>query len=128
MSAIKIKVEKPIQEFEIEGKSYYLDYADDALKRYKKNIEEFMENVRELEEMDTSKMTEEEQEAEEKRQLTQIEGLIDTFFGKGSYKVIYQDTGRSMYNIRVVIEAICDFITKKLETQKAEKKKKYIRE
>ncbi|MFC4075220.1 hypothetical protein [Salinithrix halophila] len=127
MSRIKIDMAAPIQEFEIGGKVYKLDYSDDKLKQYHAASNKFINDYDEALKMDVEKMSEKEQKAAEEKYTQSVKDTVDLLFGSGSFDMIYEDCGRSMFNVGKVLEAVYSFIGDKLGVEKTQKKKKYTR-
>lgn len=127
MTAIKINIEKPIQQFEIAGNVYELPYDDVSLQNFMRQMRSFQRRSMDMSKKEFEDMTEEEQKELEAASLKASKELIEVFFGKGSYDAIYASCGKSVYNLFKVIEAVGAFLEEKSSSIKAEKRKTYTK-
>lgn len=119
MSTIKITTKQPIQEFDINGNVFKMKYDDDSIEIYQKKALEFNDQKNK-----GKKIKDKEKYKNHMNEI--IKDMIETFFGEGSYEVIYESTGRSTIEMVTVVEGIYDFIMNKV--QPPEEKRAYYTE
>lgn len=117
--AIKIQVNKSVEEFDIAGKIYQMDMSDDAIKRYRSEWIKFEKEANDLAEKQDSEETE--QEAKEL-----LARLYDLFLGRGSFEKIFNDTGKSSLVVTDILKQIMDVVEIKYRSKSNENKAKYL--
>mgnify|MGYP001187633840 CR=1 FL=1 len=127
MGVIRIDIEKPTQEFEIGGEIYTARWDDDTLLELERKFAKYNEMAMQSSKLDVSKLSYEEQQRIRTEQLKVIEELLDTLFGEGSYKKIYESTHRSMVNLGKVIEVVMEFVVEKIQLKKQSAREKYVK-
>lgn len=125
MSVIKIDLQKPVQEFEIDGKVYEVGYDDESLRAYEKQSKVFYEKAKTN--VDLTKLSDEEKKELETKQYQLLKETIEVFFGQGSYEEIYTATGKSLINMTKVITALFEWLQSKLGAINEQAKAYYTR-
>lgn len=122
---IVLKLDKPVQIFEINGLDFKVYYDDKAIENYKDAMLNFSKEYDALKVDDLDKLSKEEADEVKDKQVKLIENLIEVIFGEDSYDKIYMLTGKSMLNLLDVIEAFSDWLSKKFNKYKQEKQSYY---
>lgn len=125
MSVIKIQLDKPIQEFEIGGKVYEVNYDDESLKKYEGQAKVFYDKTRK--EINLDKAEESEVEAFEKEMRDLLKDTLECFFGEGSYQSIYEASGKSLINLAKVVQVLVDWMSGKLNLKQQDIKNYYTK-
>ncbi|MFB4164806.1 hypothetical protein ACE1TI_13490 [Alteribacillus sp. JSM 102045] len=113
MATIKVDFDQPYDEFEICGETYRAYYDDDSLRKYEKIADKFYKESKKK--GDIAKMSAQQKKSLENKQYKAIEETIEGFFGEGSFKPIYEASGRSMLNITQVLEAVFEWLNSKVQ-------------
>lgn len=117
--AIKIQVNKAVEEFDIAGKIYQMDMSDDAIKRWRAEWIQFEKEANALAEKQDSEETE-----DEAKEL--LARLYDLFLGNGSFEKVFNDTGRSSLVVTDILKQIMDVVELKYRAKSDENKAKYL--
>lgn len=124
---IRIDLDFAVQEFEIAGKIYKLNYNDESFKVLQKQMKKFFEKIEELNKLKPEKMNAKQEKEYEEAYYSQIKALIDSCFGEGSYEDLFERTGKSSFVMLNIIEAIFKWINEKFVDIKNEKKSYYTK-
>ena len=124
---IKIDLELSVQEFEILGAVYKINYNDEGLKNLQKQSRKFFDKIEGLNELKPEKMTAKQEKEYEEAYYLAIKDIIDSFFGEGSYEELYEKTNRSLFVMLKIIEGVYSWIEKEFLTAKKEKKSYYTK-
>lgn len=122
---IVLKLDKPVQIFEINGLDFNVYYDDETIENYKDALLNFSKEYDTLKVKDVDKLSKEEADEVRAKQIKLIENLIEVIFGEDSYEKIYMLTGKSMLNLLDVIEAFSGWLSDKFSKYKQEKQKYY---
>lgn len=111
MSVIKIQLDKPVQEFEIGEKVYEVYYDDESLEKYEKQAKTFYDKTRKKVNLDKAKQSD--VEKYENELINLLSDTIECFFGEGSYKEIYEASGKSLINVSKVVQELVKWLQSK---------------
>lgn len=127
MAVIKIDLEAPKQEFEIGGKVFDVYYDDENVKKYEQMFRQMMKKYENYSKIDFTTLSEEEviKASEDIKESMKI--IIEAYFGENTFDFVYQAGGKSIYNMRTVVEVVMSTLSEKMESSKAEKAKNYIK-
>ena len=114
MDRIVINLDKPCQEFEVNGEVFKLFYDDESINKYRKEALKFQKQA--TKQIDIEKATEEEIEEYEKESKKLIEEIVTCFFGEGEYEKLYKITGKSIINMFDVVGEIAKYVTTKMSS------------
>ncbi|WP_078379160.1 hypothetical protein [Sutcliffiella halmapala] len=119
--AIKIQINKSVEEFDIAGTIYEMDMSDEALKKYRKEWETFNLQVAALEKLPND-------EAAEQKAKELFIQVYDLFLGQGSFEKIFNATGKSSWLMIDILKQMMDVVNIKYTSLKAEKKQQYTKQ
>ncbi|WP_054634817.1 DUF6673 family protein [Thalassobacillus sp. C254] len=125
MARIQIDLDLPYDEFEIAEKEYHVYFDDNSLEKYEKELE--ILHAEWKKKKDLSKLNAKQKEEYKKEQMKKVARFIEAFFGEGTFEEIYEATGKSMINLVAVVEAVSDWLTKKLGKIKMDQKEYYTK-
>jgi len=114
----KFEFKRPVEEIEIAGDVYTIDFSDVSIQEKQKKFETFHAEVEKIP-----------KDAEDylDKVYVLIEDAIDTIFHKGAFKVLYEKSGRSLYNMTDLMEYLADMIGEKANKQHEERVNKYLK-
>lgn len=125
--ARKFEFKKTYEELEIAGETYRVNFDDESLKRYQKEFNEFYHESRKNQEIDVTKLTQEEQLEVFNHSQEILKKLVENILGEGAYAPIYEASGRSTMEMLDLAEYLSEIIGEKMETVKKTKNDKYLK-
>ena len=114
----KFEFKRPVEEIEIAGDIYTIDLSDVSIQTKQKRFETFQEEARKIPRDDTEYFD---------KALKLVEDTIDTIFHPGAFKVIYEKSGKSLYNMTDLVEYLADVINEKAKKQHDERVNIYLK-
>lgn len=124
---IKIDLELSVQEFDILGGVYKINYNDEGLKNLQKEAKKFYEKIEALNKLKPEKMSDKQEQEYEVAYSEAIEKMINSFFGHGSYVDLFEKSNRSSFVMLEIIAGVFGWIEEKFISTKKEKKNYYTK-
>ena len=112
---------KSYEDLTINGNPYKVDFSDEAIMKYQTSFNQFHKRNEELKKLNDN----EKEYLEKAQQITK--DVIETILGEGTFNGIYEESGKSLYNIAELIEFLAEIIGDKVESVREKNRKKYVR-
>lgn len=114
--------EKTYKEVEINGKMFRVEFNDEAQNKYRKAYKKYVSMVDDMlaNAPDFEKDSDEKIDAFDDKQREVSAFIIDTFLGDGSFPEIYEMAGRSVFNLKPLIEYITDLLVTEEQAKEAQ--------
>lgn len=124
---IKFEFEKAYEEIDINGKVYKMYLGDDSLKSHHKAMDNFYNEIKEIQKIDlnNASMDEQHKVLDDTREL--VKEFINQLLGENSFDTLYEESGKSVYNLVMLIDKLSDVIKERAQKQMQEKKNKYVK-
>lgn len=126
MTRKAFEFKKSYEEIEVAGITYQVDFSDEKIVQYYDEFEKYSKRAIEISEIDTSKITKEEEMKLFKEAQGLAEDLVDLMLGKGEYAKLYEMSGRSTINMTNLISYLKDVINEFSKNIQNERKDKYL--
>ncbi|MDX8045437.1 hypothetical protein SH601_05485 [Gracilibacillus sp. S3-1-1] len=102
---------KPYQEFEVNGNDYKLYYDVASIKKYIEITDKYQLMIKSFLKKPEHKLT----DRDRNKVYQASKYALDGFFGKGSFKTIYQSTDNDLDQVADVINDILDWLNGKVK-------------
>lgn len=118
---------KTYEEIKINGEVYKIDFSDAKLKEYRKSFNEFYAESQKMQSVNASELVKD----DEFKQFDQATGLtkkaIDNLLGDGSFDKLYEQSGRSLFNMMDLVEFLAELVGEKTNKVRNERAHKYTK-
>lgn len=115
------------EEIKINERVYKVDLSDDKVRSYQAQFVGLNEKIKELQSKDTTDMSLEEQNDYFNQSKEITKEVIESVLGKDSFDPIYEESGRSLFNMLDLLTFLSDLIGEKTKDRYENKVDKYIK-
>lgn len=123
----EFKFKSTVEKLRINGNDYEIDFADDKIKQYQKELEQFYFKSKEVQEVDADNLSAEEQQKYLDKTKELATSIIDALLGEGAFEELYEESGKSLINMVDLIEFLTEVIGEKSTKTKQEKYDKLLK-
>lgn len=123
----KFEFGQTFEEIEIAGDVYKLDFSDEKIQEFQRAFATFQAEIKELDKLDVSAMTDEEALAAMDKQKDAIRKLITILFGEGTFEQLYEKAGKSLFNMANLMSYIAEIFQEKAAEMKPDKRAQYVK-
>lgn len=123
----KFEFKKSYEELEIAGKVYRMRFDDEKLLEYHEAFDEFYQDTKKMQEVETEDMEHEELLDTYKEIREMSKKILDTVLGEGAYDELYEKSGQSTMGMVDVINFVSDAVGDGMEKVRNKKKQNYIK-
>lgn len=117
---------KTYEEVDIAGEVFQIEFNDQKLEEYMKKIDFFRQESVRINQIDTSKLSSEEQVEVFNDMQDVTKDMIETFLGENTYTPIYEKAGNSLMNMLDLAIYLADVVDARTKKEQADRKKKYV--
>ncbi|PEU35497.1 hypothetical protein [Bacillus toyonensis] len=128
MTQFKFEFEKTYKEVDVAGKLYRIDFNDDAIAKYQKELKTFDKDSKELAALitDYEKTTDEEIDAVMGKQKEMTKHVVETFLGEGTFDELYEKAGESVMNLMGLVNYLSDLYVEEAKGKTEQAQAKYL--
>lgn len=128
MTQFKFEFERTYKEVEVAGRVYQVEFNDEALTKYQKELKKFDEESKELQSLipDYEKATDEEIDAVMNKQKELAKRAIETFFGKDTFDELCKKAGKSVSNLTGLMNYLTDIYVEESKGKAEQAQAKYL--
>ncbi|PEB52444.1 hypothetical protein COO03_11690 [Bacillus sp. AFS098217] len=128
MTQFKFNFEKTYKEIDVAGKVYRVNFDDDALAKYQKELRIFEDKSKELtgKEIDYTTITDTEIDAMQVTQRELVKHVVEVFLGDGTFEELYEKAGRSVMNLMALVTYLSDIYAEETRSKTEEVQNKYL--
>lgn len=123
----KFEFKKTYEEIEIAGDVYKIDVSDQKLREYQIEFYEFYKESQRLGEIDTNKLSIEEQQKIFDETLEIVKKVVEKLLGAGSFEKLYAASGGSVMNMIDLVNYLGEVFQEKLNNAKQKKRVEYLK-
>lgn len=128
MTQFKFEFEKTYKEVDVAGKLYKIEFNDDAIAKYQKELKTFDKDSKELATLikDYEKATDEEIDAVMNKQKEMTKHVVETFLGEGTFEELYEKAGKSVTNLMGLVNYLSDLYVEEAKGKTEQAQTKYL--
>lgn len=128
MTQFKFEFEKTYKEVDVAGKLYKIEFNDDAIAKYQKELKTFDKDSKELAALitDYEKATDEEIDAVMNKQKEMTKHVVETFLGEGTFEELYEKAGKSVTNLMGLVNYLSDLYVEEAKGKTEQAQAKYL--
>ncbi|HDR8155539.1 TPA: hypothetical protein QC057_004568 [Bacillus cereus] len=128
MTQFKFEFEKTYKEVDVAGKLYKIEFNDDAITKYQKELKTFDKDSKELAALitDYEKATDEEIDAVMSKQKEMTKHVVETFLGEGTFDELYEKAGKSVTNLMGLVNYLSDLYVEEAKGKTEQAQAKYL--
>ncbi|PHC14371.1 hypothetical protein [Bacillus toyonensis] len=128
MTQFKFEFEKTYKEVDVAGKLYKIEFNDDAIAKYQKELKTFDKDSKELAALitDYEKATDEEIDAVMNKQREMTKHVVETFLGEGTFEELYEKAGKSVTNLMGLVNYLSDLYVEEAKGKTEQAQAKYL--
>lgn len=128
MTQFKFEFEKTYKEVDVAGKLYKIEFNDDAITKYQKELKTFDKDSKELAALitDYEKATDEEIDAVMSKQKEMTKHVVETFLGEGTFDELYEKAGKSVTNLMGLVNYLSDLYVEEAKGKTEQAQSKYL--
>ncbi|HDR8493706.1 TPA: hypothetical protein QC448_004802 [Bacillus cereus] len=128
MTQFKFEFEKTYKEVDVAGKLYKIEFNDDAIAKYQKELKTFDKDSKELATLitDYEKATDEEIDAVMNKQKEMTKHVVETFLGEGTFEELYEKAGKSVTNLMGLVNYLSDLYVEEAKGKTEQAQAKYL--
>ncbi|MFC0271129.1 hypothetical protein ACFFIX_06645 [Metabacillus herbersteinensis] len=123
----KFEFKKSYEEIEIGGEVFRIDFNDEKTNQYVKKLNEFQKEISELQNVDESKLSDD----QKLKHFDDIKGIvkkvIEEFLGEGNFGKLYESAGHSIMNVMDLVFYISEVVSERLQKDREEKRNYYVK-
>lgn len=123
----KFEFTNPIEEIEVAGERYKVDFSDEKTKLYHKLLSRAFEEFQKMQSLDPESMTAEELEEVYDKSTSFAKEFVDAMLGEGAFEVLYDKAGRSSVVFVQLMAFLKDVIEDHYTSVKEQQKSKYVK-
>ncbi|HDR8199937.1 TPA: hypothetical protein QC291_001578 [Bacillus cereus] len=129
MTQFKFEFEKTYKEVDVAGKLYKIEFNDDAIAKYQKELKTFDKDSKELAALitDYEKATDEEIDAVMNKQKEMTKHVVETFLGEGTFEELYEKAGKSVTNLMGLVNYLSDLYVEEAKGKTEQAQAKYLK-
>lgn len=121
----KFTFDSTIEEIDVAGEVYKVDFSDEKLEEYQKTFRIFQKEYDELSKLNTDEMTADECVVAMEKQRILMRKTVDALLGFGAFDQLYTKAG-SLINMAKLVAFIGEVLYEKADEIKPVKKQKYV--
>lgn len=118
---------KSYEELKINGEVYKIDFSDAKLKEYRKSFNEFYAESQKMQSVNTSELAKDDELKQFEHAADLTKKAIDKLLGDGSFNKLYEQSGRSLFNMMDLVEFLAELVGEKTNKVRKERAHKYIK-
>ncbi|HFK1685280.1 TPA: hypothetical protein ACGXND_005247 [Bacillus tropicus] len=128
MTQFKFEFEKTYKEVDVAGKIYKIEFNDDAITKYQKELKTFEKDSKELAALitDYEKATDEEIDAVMSKQKEMTKHVVETFLGEDTFEELYKKAGKSVTNLMGLVNYLSDLYVEEAKGKTEQAQAKYL--
>ncbi|MES1048466.1 hypothetical protein FOA24_02935 [Bacillus thuringiensis] len=128
MTQFKFEFEKTYKEVDVAGKLYKIEFNDDAITKYQKELKTFDKDSKELATLitDYEKATDEEIDAVMNKQKEMTKHVVETFLGEDTFEELYEKAGKSVTNLMGLVNYLSDLYVEEAKGKTEQAQSKYL--
>ncbi|MES1053447.1 hypothetical protein FOA24_31285 [Bacillus thuringiensis] len=128
MTQFKFEFEKSYKEVDVAGTVYRVEFNDESLTRYQKELKNFDKESKELQDLipDYETATDEEIDTVMNKQKELVKRAIETFFGKDTFDELYEKAGKSVSNLTGLMNYLTDIYVEESKGKAEQAQAKYV--
>ncbi|MBM7585850.1 hypothetical protein JOC86_002392 [Bacillus pakistanensis] len=123
----KFEFQKAYEEIEIAGNVYRVDFSDAKIKEYQQEFFAFQDDIKKLESVDETKLSEEDQWKHFEELKTLVKKIINTVLGEDSFEPLYKAAGKSVMNMLDLVWHLAEIVNDRKTRNLEDKKSKYVK-
>lgn len=123
----KFEFGKSYEELEIAGNIYKIRFDDEKLLEYHKAFEEFYQDTKKIQEIETEDMEHKDLLDIYKEIREMSKEILDTVLGEGAYNELYERSGQSTMGMVDVINFVSDVVGEGMDNARNKKKQDYVK-
>jgi hypothetical protein len=121
----KFEFKQTYEEVEVAGKVYRVDFSDDKIKYYQKEMASFLEDANKLKKAEKTTEAQQLEHFENMKKL--VERALETILGEGTFDELYEASGRSIMNVIDFVWYLYEIVQERKNVNREEKRKKYVK-
>ena len=127
-NVFQFNFEQTHKDVDVAGKVYRVEFNDDALVKYQKEIKRFEEESEELQTLVESYKDASDEEIEElmEKQKEVTKHVVETFLGEGTFEELYEKAGRSAKNLLSLVWYLNDLYVEETLKKSEKEQSKYL--
>lgn len=127
-NVFQFNFEQTYKDVDVAGKVYRVEFNDDALVKYQKEIKRFKEESEELQTLVENYKDASDEEIEElmKKQKVVTKHVVETFLGKDTFEELYEKAGRSAKNLLSLVWYLNDLYVEETLKKSEKEQSKYL--
>ncbi|TBX83972.1 hypothetical protein E0M29_28165 [Bacillus cereus] len=128
MTQFKFEFEKTYKEVDVAGKIYKIEFNDDAITKYQKELKTFEKDFKELAALikDYEKATDEEIDSVMEKQKEMTKHVVETFLGEDTFEELYEKAGKSVTNLMGLVNYLSDLYVEEAKGKTEQAQAKYL--
>ncbi|EJR42151.1 hypothetical protein IIK_05654 [Bacillus cereus VD102] len=127
-NVFQFNFEQTYKDVDVAGKVYRVEFNDDALVKYQKEIKRFKEESEELQTLVENYKDASDEEIEElmEKQKVVTKHVVETFLGKDTFEELYEKAGRSAKNLLSLVWYLNDLYVEETLKKSEKEQSKYL--
>ncbi|UYG93185.1 hypothetical protein [Cytobacillus firmus] len=118
---------KTYEEIKINGEVYKIDFSDAKLKEYRKSFNEFYAESQKMQSVNASELVKDDEFKQFDQATDLTKKAIDNLLGDGSFDKLYEQSGRSLFNMMDLVEFLAELVGEKTNKVRNERAHKYTK-
>lgn len=127
-NVFQFNFEQTYKEVNVAGTVYKVEFNDDALAKYQKELKNFEKETKELQSLvpDIDNATDEKIDELMEKQRAIAKHVVETFLGENTFEELYEKAGRSVNNLLSLVHYLNDLYVEEELSRSEKASSKYL--